>query len=228
MGSGKTSGGRQSDSLDQQIYEQFYNAGASGSDYNWLGSPDREEGARLGYEAGLASRPPEMPDYGSMFAGMMEGQANQLSSLQAQNAEAQAEAERTAYMGRIDQLYSSKFSAANAAVDSVDSTFQEMQSYANISGADFSIDPEDRKERINNQFATFWSAEQEAELAGLEKQWGSAGNKWTSGIVRGVASEEGEDEEKTPTSAGGRVNALGTQEDEEDTLGASGQVLGSS
>jgi len=159
---------------------------------------------------------PAMPDYAAM------------------QAQSQAEAARRMAEQQIDALYSNKFAAANAAVDKVDSQLSEEMGYAKVGGADFSYTPEQRKERINNVFATLWSAQDDSKLASLEGEYGSGGNKWDLDIVRGVEKAEGALENKEGKSAGGAVDPskvlsklLGSDlEDEEGKLGGEKGKLG--
>lgn len=240
MGDKNSGGDRQADALDQQIYNQFYEAGAAGIDYNWTGAADREIGAQKGYAEGQASVPapgPEMPDFAGMFEGLAAQEAESQAIFEQQLIERdellatqQADAERALNEGRVGQLYSSKFAAANAAADRVNEMIAEERGYAKVGGADYSISDAEKKERINNTFAGLWSAEQESELSGLESEWGSAGNKWTSDIVRGVAEEDNTASDPG-ASAGKPVTpaAVFSKDDDEDdkkTLGGVKATLG--
>lgn len=184
-----------------------------------------QHGQAEGRTWGAAAEDP----YAGLMEGMMMGMGSGgMGSSSADYEAAQKEAEQKQAEGRIDQMYTDKFAAANSAVDSVNKKIEQQMGYANVSGADYSVDEVTKQEMINDAFAGVWSAEQESELSGMEKEWGSSGNKWTSGIVRGVTSEDAEAEEGE--SAGGRVTVFGApasvSDDDEDKLGGTKQVLG--
>lgn len=214
-------------SMDKQVYQQFSDAGSSGVGYYYGGDPKYEEAAQQGYLAGEASRPAEMPDFSSMFANSQPD----YDAIARSNAEAQAEAERVAGVGQVNQLYSSKFAAANAATEGVNTKMAEELGYARVGGADYNVTAEQKAERINNAFAGLWSSEQESQLADLEGKWGSADNAWTSGIVRGLTPEDNSDAGEEGDSAGSSVGAkrvLGaSEEEEEETIGGATATLGS-
>lgn len=174
------------------------------------GSPPQQQEMGFGFEM-PSFEMPKIPDYSAM-------QAN-----------AQAEAEKRMAMANIDSLYRNKFAAANAAIDKVNSQIADEMAYAKVGGADYKMDENMRKERINNMFASLWSEGDESRLASLEGQYGSGGNRWTLDIVRGAkASDKGALEEKEGEKAGGAVDpskvlskVLGgsTEDDEADKLG---------
>lgn len=239
---GKSSGGRSADALDQTIYNQFYDQAYAGGNINYSTLPaDRQEAAILGAQAGAAARPVsfEMPDYGSIFGELQaqeaQAQADYEATIAANEAAekaAQEAAEREAGENRVKQLYASKFAAANQATDLVNQQIEQELGYANTGGADYTITEEQKAERINNAFANYWSEEQESELAGLEETWGSAGNRWTSGIVRGVesgdgASDSGEGAQAGSPVAPGAVFSIGEDEEEDGLLGGTSLALGS-
>lgn len=152
---------------------------------------------------------PEMPDYTEQYE------------------QQKIDAARVAGEANVNALYSAKFAAANSATDRVNSQIEEEASYAKAGGAEYVVNEDQKRERINNMFGTLWSSEQESKLASLESEWGAGENRWTSGIVRG----EGTDVEgvlgKDETSAGRPVvDPLDEEEDDDELLGGGAFTLG--
>jgi hypothetical protein len=135
-------------------------------------APQEESGGGFSFEMPSFEMPP-MPDYAAM---------------QAQN---QADAEARLARQNIDVMYSNKFAAANAAIDRVDTQLAEEMGYAKVGGADYSYTPEQRKERINNMFATLWSEQDDSKLSSLENSYGPGNNKWNIDVVRGTPKDKG-------------------------------------
>lgn len=212
----------------QQYWDMYPDVAQSGLNpyYHYLtygqaegrtyGSP-AEGGGGLGFAMPEFAMP-AIPDYAAM------------------QAEAQAKAEAKQASQKVDDLYRSKFSAAHSAIDKVDAQLAEEMSYAKVGGADYSYTPEQRKERINNVFATLWGEEDESRLSSLEKQYGSGSNKWTLDIVRGVDKGTEGALDKDAKSAGSAVDPtkvlsrlLGggaTEEDDEKLGGVLGTIGG--
>lgn len=204
----------------QQYLTQYPDVAESGlQPYYHYQTYGQQEGREWGQPA---------PAFGFEFPEFRAPEFGGGQDFAAQQAQAQADAEKRFAEGQIDQLYGLKFAAANQAAERINKQIAEEAGYARIGGADYQLSPEQKQERINNLFASLWSPEQESQLAGLEGQWGAAGNKWTSGIVRGVAPEEaGEGEEGA--AAGGAVKpgaVFGPKEEEEELLGGATQALG--
>lgn len=232
-------GGSSGPSRQQQyVYDQFYDQAQSGGGYGYGGSEELRSAAEAGYAAGGGSRDSGGGGGGGSSLGtMVEAMNTQQADFEAQQEanrlqqeQAEADAIKRTNEGLINQLYTSKFAAANTATESVNQKIAEEMGYARVGGADYAISEAEKAERINNKFADLWSPENESKLSGLEKEWGSVGNKWTSGIVRGVVSDEdiasGEGD-----SAGGKVESSrvfgNAPTDEDEMLGGSAQVLGS-
>lgn len=232
MGNGKGGGGRQQDSLDQTIYDQFYQAGKSGAAYNWMGAPDREIGARMGYEAGLADRPVEMPDFTGMLLGQME-------MMNAQRAEADAKAQ-AAYEAQQEQLrikqgtrdrddlYGAYMDAAGTAVDFINSEISKEQANAALLGIDYAITDEQKSTRINDYFATIWGAGEQSQLEALMGEFGNPEGFSGFSVTRGDGSKYAgteASETQVATSQGIRPSIV-TEDDEEGILGSSSTILG--
>lgn len=149
----------------------------------------------------------------------------------AQLAQQKADAEKASGISQIDQLYSEKFSAANTAIDNVNSAIAEEMGYAKVSGADYSVDPAAKKERINNEFAKYWTSEAESSLSSLESKWGADPTRWTLDVTRGVSAAKEDTAAKEGAAAGAAVESAKVFGDtakkkDEDLLGGIADMLG--
>jgi len=208
----------------QRYLEMYPDVAASGlqPDYHYLtygqgegrvwGSSDDGGGGGGGFEMPTFEMP-EAPDY------------------EAIRKEQQAEADKKAAESKIDSMYKAKFAAANSAIDKVNTQVAEEMGYAKVSGADYSFTEEQKKERVNNVFASLWSEQDDRTLSDMEKTWGSGTNKWDLDIVRGVEGE-GVIPEESPVlpPAGEAVKSKAVfgleEDDDEDKLGGVENVLG--
>lgn len=142
------------------------------------------------------------------------------------NAKQQEDAERRNALSNIDMLYSQKFDAAERATAEVNQQISDESSHALTRGIDYSVSEQEKKMRINNVFANYWSEGSEAELTGLTDKWGSGDRVWDSGIERGTdpgVTGSLPTKEKKAGSAVKKVSTVLT--DDKDKLGSK-TVLG--
>ncbi|MGD9156932.1 MAG: hypothetical protein PVG39_00870 [Desulfobacteraceae bacterium] len=97
----------------------------------------------------------------------------------------QEEAERRMGIEELNSLYSLKYDSADKAVQDVNAQIAEEASHAATRGLDYSVSEAEKMNRINNLFASYWSADQESSLQKLITTWGEQGQVWDSGIMRG-------------------------------------------
>lgn len=224
---GKDSGG--GTDYNAMAYNNAYAAAQGGQSFDNIAKntdPNYLDAAKAGFSA---YAPSIHSAHSAHFAHSAHSASSSLTDWAAMQAEAQEAADRRVAEASVNQLYAMKFAAANDAADKVNSQIAEEYGYAKTNGADYSISDAEKAERVNNAFASLWSSENEAQLSGLEKTWGNAGNKWTSSVVRGVTSEDDPDRE-AGDSAGGAVNPgavfAAEEEDEDNLLGGVTGVLG--
>jgi len=204
----------------QKYYEMYPDVAESGMNpYYHYTVYGQNEGRVWGQPSGGGGFAFEMPEFNT----------GPTVDYAAEQAKQQAEADRKYAVSQIDSLYRQKFAAANQAVDKTDSTIAEEMGYAKTSGADYNYTPEQRKERINNTFASLWSEGDESKLQSLESQYGANGNRWTLDVVRGVAKKQDE-ENKEGAEAGGAVDPKAVfgklNKGEEDPSNLLGGILG--
>jgi len=218
----KGSGGREADSLDQTIYDQFYEAGLSGGSYSWEGDPGRETAAMMGYQAGQAAKPVEMPSF-EMPSIDTSAYDKQMEDYEA----AQAEAERNAGIAERDAMYSGYLDAANTAADYVTSEIASEQANARLLGIDYQMNDELKNQRVSDYFASVWGEGDQTQLEGLFDKWGTPTGFNGFQVARGDASkyatQEGTEEQVAISQGQKPILAAG---DEEEVLGATNNVLG--
>ena len=161
---------------------------------------------------GFSFKMPEMPSL-----------ADQQAQIEAQ----MAEQERLAGLASMNELYNAKFEAANKATAAVNQQIADEASHAKLRGLDFRSPTEEEKlQRINKVFSTYWSETQETQLNDLVGQWGAGKNIWDSGIQR-IAGEDSASIVSGGEKAGEKVKTTKPVEvDDEEKLGGVASMLG--
>lgn len=172
------------------------------------------------YGAGAPSGEGMFDALGGMMEMLMrqkEDAAVEQKRLNEEYAEKQRRATGTA---QLDELFSTKLSAAQQAQAEVDKQITDEIAHASVRGLDYAVTPEQKTARINNLFGSYWSEGQESELTQYASEFGTNKHVWTLPIVRGEAAG-GTGALPPEVKVGGKVQRGGSgstvlTEDEED------------
>ena len=222
-------GGSNAATWQQNAYNNAYTASKGGQPWDTIkgNTPaDYVDIARAGYESGQPTsfHMPHMPN------SAHSGSSVQMPDYKAILAEQQAAAERLAGETEVKNWYNRKHESANAAADSINSLIASEAGHAAQYGLDYNITDEEKRERINNYFASLWSESDEKSLNDLIGKWGDQGITWDNGVERGEYNPDSLDLKDRP--AGGKVaaksqsNTSRTVLTEDEVLGTSGTALG--
>jgi hypothetical protein len=152
---------------------------------------------------------------------------NSSYSYQQAIADQLAQQERMAGISSRDQLYGEYLDAAESATNYVNAEIERERQNAALLGIEYSMTDEQKKERIDNYFASIWGEGSQAQLQGLFDRWGAPQgfSGWT--VARGANPEteikpEGGLGQTISTSTGIRPK----QTQDEDSLGGTSTLLG--
>ena len=134
----------------------------------------------------------EMPDFGA-FGGFDQ------AAFDAEQQRMQQEQIRMQDLANLDTLWGSRMDAADRAISDVVGQIDREESNARQSGLDYEITDEQRQQRVNNMFASYWTGEDENRLGGLTKKYGNpeqdsglrgqielkGGYNWEYDVIRG-------------------------------------------
>ena len=234
------SGGSSDENWQQKAYDNAYNAAKQGQPLGVAtkNQPGYEAATRLAYADWQASQPRESGGGGFAFEmPSFEMPASNAPSYEQQKADQQANYEQQLQdQQRIqgtsdrDALYSKYMSSASSAADFVTNEISKEQANAALLGIDYAMDDTLKSQRINDYFATMWGEGDQSRLEALMNQWGNPSGFSGFTVTRGDASVYGDrakGKEKSIAVSTGLKPTLATEEnDDEEKLGASSNVLG--
>lgn len=139
----------------------------------------------------------------------------------------QAELEKQQGTRDRDTLYSEYMDAASSSADFINNQITQERSRARLMGVDYSINEEQKNQRVSDYFASVWGEGQQTQLEQLFDKWGAPEGFEGFSIERGDASKFG-GRPGTETGAGqtgGTKPKAVIDQDDEQTLGTQ-SVLG--